>query len=342
MSALNHFQTYSQRENHVTNNTMLMLRHVYRVSPRLLEAVLQALPGEGADVAAFEIGPRFEQQVRRAHSVPDAVLSQEPLNVYLEAKHGGELYDDQLDRHIASIAEQDHPLGSAVLVGVTRDEVAADALAGWQEKAQAHKVAFVAATYRSMLDALEGACAGERDLADILDDYRAFLGGEGLLPDRHRKLAAIPGGTSWRENVAHGAYFEPASRNSKSVQAAFLGTYHNKHVSHVGRIEAVAVCRVANGALHIDEEELGPLTEAHRTRIAAIVEAAIYYPGLGTEPIRYYLVDRFAETDLRKISSGGMRGLRYFDVAELAGVSDVPQDARAEDVAEMLRGTSYA
>lgn len=57
MSAINYFQTYSQRENHVTNNTMLMLRHVYHASPRLLEKVLQAL----LDEDEVEIGPRFEQ-----------------------------------------------------------------------------------------------------------------------------------------------------------------------------------------------------------------------------------------------------------------------------------------
>ncbi|MGB6229889.1 MAG: hypothetical protein WBF53_07155 [Litorimonas sp.] len=341
MSALNHFQTYSQRENHVTNNTMLMLRHVYRTSPSLLEVVLRALPGEGADIAAFKIGPRFAQQVRGAHSVPDAVLSQEPLHIYLEAKHGGDLYGDQLDRHIASINAQNHPSGSSILVGLTRDEMAADALQGWQEKARHHDVAFVAATYRSLLDALETACADERDLVDILEDYRTFLGGEGLLPDRHRKLAAMLCGTSRRENVEHGAYYEPASRNSKWAQAAFLGTYHAKRVSHVGRIEAVAVCRVMDGALHVDEEELGSLTDAHRARIEAIVESAAYYPGLGAEAHRYYLVDQFAETNLHKKSSGGMMGHRYLDIAELAGELDVPQDATAEDVAGMLQSASY-
>ncbi|PRY91001.1 hypothetical protein [Donghicola tyrosinivorans] len=82
MTAISHFQTYSQRENHVTNNTMLMLRHVYRTSPILLENVLQALL-ENADI---EIGPRFKQQSVAGHSVPDAVLSQFALHIYVDAK----------------------------------------------------------------------------------------------------------------------------------------------------------------------------------------------------------------------------------------------------------------
>ena len=36
MSSITDFQRFSQRETHVTNNTLLVLRHLYRVSPALV------------------------------------------------------------------------------------------------------------------------------------------------------------------------------------------------------------------------------------------------------------------------------------------------------------------
>ena len=337
MTAINHFQTYSQRENHVTNNTMLMLRHVYRTSPRLLEKVLQALLEEDE----VEIGPRFEQQVGGAHSIPDAVLSHKPLHVYLEAKYGDGLYDDQLERHMRSISKNEHPTNSAFLIGLTRNATNEDDDERWKGKALEHGIAFAAASYRKLLESLEDACRAEPDLSEILDDYQTFIGGEGLLPDQHRKLVAMLCGQSWRENIAHGAYFEPAHRNPKWTRAHFVGVYRQKRVSYVGRLAAAVVCYEKDGELVVQSQEFGLLTDGHKNRIQAIIEAATYYPGFAESSHRYYVVDQFVETDLRKISPGPMLGHRYFDIAELAGVDQLSQDASSEEVAMMLRGATY-
>jgi hypothetical protein len=179
MSAINHFQTYSLRENHVTNNTMLMLRHVYRTSPRLLEDVLQALLEEDE----VEIGPRFEQQVGATYSIPDAVLSQKPLHIYVEAKHGDGLYDDQLERHMRSIAEKGHPENSAFLIGLTKNTTDEDEDERWKKQALEHGITFAATTYSELLEALSAACSDDPKLREVLEDYQTFIGGENLLPD---------------------------------------------------------------------------------------------------------------------------------------------------------------
>ncbi|MEQ9590678.1 MAG: hypothetical protein RJS97_22230 [Parvibaculaceae bacterium] len=337
MSAISHFQVYVQRENHVTNNTMLMLRHVYRTSPKSLETTLQALMEEDD----IEIGPRFEQQVGEAHSIPDAVLSQKPLHVYLEAKHGNALYDDQLERHVRSIGEKKHTENSAFLIGLTVSRVSDEDLERWRMMALEYGVTFVATTYRELLDVLSSVCANSTGLQEVLDDYQSFIGGEGLMPDQHRKLVAMLCGQSWQENIEYGVYFEPANRNPKWTRAHFIGIYHRKSISHIGRIVASAVCRMQREELIVDGEEFGEFTDEHKERIAAAINAATYYQDLAAHPHRYYLVDNYSETEVRKVSSGGMMGHRYFDIAELAGCEQWNQDASSEDVASMIRGATY-
>lgn len=338
MSAINHFQTYSQRENHVTNNTMLMLRHVYRSSPRLLEDVLQALLEEDE----VEIGPRFEQQVGAAYSIPDAVLSQKPLNIYVEAKHGDGLYDDQLERHMRSIADKGHPESSAFLIGLTKNATDKDEDERWKKQALEYGITFAATTYRELLEALGAACSVDTKLREVLDDYQTFIGGENLLPDQHRKLVAMLCGQSWRENIEYGAYFEPAHRNPKWTRAHFLGVYRLKRISHVGRLVAAAVCREKDGELIIEAEEFGLFSIEHRERVRAIIRAAeVYFKGFASESHRFYLVDQFADTDVRKTSPGGMMGHRYFDITELGGIKELGQDASSLDVATILQGVTY-
>lgn len=67
-------------KNHATNNTLLVLRYFYQSSPFKLERVLNSLLE-----VELSIGLRFDQQVREASSVPDAVIRQEPLTIVVEA-----------------------------------------------------------------------------------------------------------------------------------------------------------------------------------------------------------------------------------------------------------------
>lgn len=201
-------------------------------------------------------------------------------------------------------------------------------------------VNFAVATYCDLIATIEAIIDAEPDLVEILEDYRSFIAGEDLLPDQHRKIVAMLCGQSWMENVAHGVYFEPNGRNAKWMQAHYFGIYCNKRVSHVGRIVAAAICRKVDGELIVDVKELGSLDNDGRSRFSKIIDAAGYYENLGRDADRYYVVDRFAETDVRKASPGGMMGHRYLDIATLTGNAPMPSDC-AETVVRMLKGSEY-
>jgi hypothetical protein len=122
LSRVSHFQRFSQPENHATNNTLLVLRYFYQSSPFKVQRVLTSLLDTD-----LSIGLSFEQQVRGDASVPDALIMQEPIRIFIETKRDGTVDTVQIRRHFESIAQ--HPGGTSrgegtVLIVRTKEPIA--------------------------------------------------------------------------------------------------------------------------------------------------------------------------------------------------------------------------
>ena len=189
MSKVSYFQRFSQRENHVTNNTLLVLRYLYQSSPLKLQQVLSSFLDD-----ELEIGLSFEQQVRKSVSVPDAVIEQKPFRIVIETKLGNGLDHGQIRRHVTSM--QADPIGShfrSILIGLTPGAVTDAAEAELRDFAQQHGVQFVAVTFEDLLVALREACAEhEVGLLAIIEDWRGspYSGGSSAArPVRRARLS---------------------------------------------------------------------------------------------------------------------------------------------------------
>src|ERR1035441_45954 len=124
MSRVSHFQRFSQQENHATNNTLLLLRYFYQSSPSKMQNVMNSLLG-----TELSIGLTFEQQVRikGGTGVPDALIKQEPMRIYVETKRGGDLDIEQIRRHIETIVDIEvgtSRSGGIFLIGLTKEPIA--------------------------------------------------------------------------------------------------------------------------------------------------------------------------------------------------------------------------
>jgi hypothetical protein len=86
--------------------------------------------------------------------------------------------------------------------------------------------------------------------------------------------------------------------------------------------------------------EFGELSAVDRDNIQKMIENTEYYD-LAAEEQRYYIVDQFYETDLRKVSYGGMRGHRYFDLADLIPCFAATLETTGAEVAAQLRGKEF-
>jgi hypothetical protein len=246
MSRVSHFQRFSQPENHATNNTLLLFRYFYQSSPFKIQKALSSLLE-----TELSIGLTFEQQVKTKGdaSVPDALIKQEPMRIYIETKRYGNLDFSQIRHHFVSIAQ--HPTGlgrveGSILIGLTKEPIAdADRLALTTEAAK-QGITFAATTFSQIVEALRTQCAEfEQELLSIVEDYESYLSEQGLLEARNRWLVVFPCGVSIAENKRFGLYYEPPSRPCKR-NYRFIGVYNQKAVAYIGRVEAIAVASWSN------------------------------------------------------------------------------------------------
>jgi hypothetical protein len=332
MSRVSVFQRFSQPENHATNNTLLILRYFYQSSPFKIQRVLTSLLETD-----LSIGLAFEQQIRGDASVPDALITQEPLRIFVETKRGGVIDADQIRRHFKSIAHEQRPTARDILISLTKEQIADTVRKSLAAEAASQEIIFTAVTFSQVVEALRTQCADfERELHDIVDDYDSYLGEEGLLEERNQWLVVVPCGTSLAENVRFGLYFEPEGRPSK-LNYRFIGLYNKKTVAYVGTIEAIAIPSFG-GEEPSFVEETGRLRNKDRKRIVEAIKAASYYNDLKENPHRFYLVDHFVQTDARKTSPGGLPSLRYLDLSKTHCGLQAPQRIHYRGIGDRPEG----
>ena len=231
--------------------------------------------------------------------------------------------------------------GSAILIGLTRQRLPNNAIDRSRGNAQKSGIRLFCLTYRELALQVEEFCAEyEQDLNEIVQDYKYFLATEGLLTDPHTRLVVFPCGTSWRENIRFGLYYEPPSRPAK-LDCRFLGIYHDKQISHIGQIDTVAVYLPDNDSFQIETVEGGTLTEDQKSRIRDTIAATSYYDLKGDNH-RFYIVSQFVPTAFEKASPGGMRGHRYFDLTEYVNPGALTTDTTADILAAALRTKQFS
>jgi hypothetical protein len=337
VSRVSHFQRFSQPENHATNNTLLLLRYFYQRSPFKIQSVLTSLLE-----TELSIGLTFDQQIRGDASVPDALIKQEPMRIFIETKRGGNLDSDQIRRHLTSIAQHSARTSrgeETILIGLTKEPIADSDRKALGADAALKGITFTAVTFSQIVEGLRAQCADfEQELLSIVEDYEDYLAEEGLLEERNQWLVVFPCGTSIAENARFGLYYEPPSRPCKR-NYRFIGVYNRKTVAYVGTVEAVAVASCGDGVISFNEEA-GLLTDGHRKRITGAIEETPYYDLKGN-PHRYYLVDSFVPTEARKTSSGGIMSLRYLDLSKIVRTYNPRKDYTSEELAAALKGTTW-
>ena len=109
MRSIHYFPRYSQRENTVTNNTLLLLLRLMEASRTKFEEFVTRLAGD----ADLEFSPQWlsigQQQITRG-SVVDGYIAQESFKIAVETKLTPQFSVEQLDRHLAIFSREDHRL----------------------------------------------------------------------------------------------------------------------------------------------------------------------------------------------------------------------------------------
>ena len=327
MSRITYFPRYSTKENVVTNTTLHLFSQIYRHSTERLRDLLSYILGE-QDLA---FGVDIHQQVRSGSSVPDGVISQEPLRIILETKVDASLNVAQLLAHCDRF---DPGRRGNYLLLLSRDEQSRGQLEPVYEKAKLRGFTFKHLTFEALRDELVDSVEPyEIHLKAVVDDFVQYCADMGLLPDRRSLMRIVPCGSTANLNAKWDVYYHPADRGY--TQHEYVGIYKDKAVRYIGKISSI-VDYVANPS---GENIIvaGQYDADCAKRVAGIIQDTKTVLGWDiASDHRFFCVEKFYPTDFRKNTPGGIQGARFYD---LSGV--IREDVSVQELANELRQKTW-
>ncbi|WP_022792392.1 hypothetical protein [Marinococcus halotolerans] len=335
MSEVHYFPRYSQKENMVTNNTLLLFNRLYNHSADIFNQFLNNL----IEKENHEIDTRlsFEQQVKAKESVPDGVIHQQSFKIIIETKLYGQEHIQQLIKHHNSFNNEDQqlllwvnktPIDKAYYEKITKELTAIN-------EQRDNKIMFVPVTFKEICDKAAEIIENQHfGLGEVVEDYAAFCNEAGLIDNSHTKMRVVLASRSLEQNMEHGVYYAPSSRGYQ--QHKYLGLYGNKAVRGIGQITNSADIEYdeATGELSVIATQIEDITEAQKSIVKQVIQEGKREQGfLIAKDHRFFFVDRFEETEYKKPTPGGLMGQRYFDLADLPGFTS---ELSTKEIAELL------
>lgn len=322
MSDIHYFPRYSQRENFVTNNTLLLLYRLHQYNSLKFDRFMKALS------AAEEIEPPspglyFRQQIGTGKSVVDGFIAQGSIKIAVETKLGNTFDVAQLRNHLALLRDAEYKL--LILLSPSADESSDPALAQIKQQAKDAGIQTLSASFEELICHAR-ACLSEHDeeMRALVDDYEGFCSDMNLLPTDRYSLFVPPCSVSFKENVEFALYYCPVTWTRRN--AAYLGVYADKAVRKIGRISKVVACEVDPDSDTVrSSETTARLTRDEERRILGATRAALKHSWDLRTGTKFFLCDELVDTDFRKESPGGIRGHLYFDLRDLLH-GKVPED----------------
>lgn len=335
---IHYFQRYHEKENVATANTMLLLSRLYSYSA---DKFFRFLKSEYfSDSFSHEIV--FTLQEKSVDSIPDATITQDSFKIVVETKMTDWFYEDQLLRHLNSFNDENYKVMITLAPELMEEKKKADFEKKLKEynATQHHPVLHINTTFEAMANAI-GEVLDDRDydMQDVLTDYLNYCYTDGLIPvsNSWKFMRVQLASTTFDFNIESNVYYDNAERGFRAHDT--LGLYKNKSVRAVGKVVArITAIESEDGVEY--EVEHGELTNERKETIAKAMEDGDSHGyDLRTIKHRYFFVERFYETDFKKITPRAPMGSRVFDLTQVLGTEDIPD---TENLARILMNETWS
>lgn len=344
MSRVHYFQRYSQKENMVTNNTLLLFSRLYNHSPTRFEDFLNALSGDNN--LSFEVGMQFAQQQgnTKKTSVPDGLMTQKSVKVVIETKLYGNHGISQLLNHLGSFNNENTQV-LLLLDPRKPDDTLMSSLVekvnGYNQKNE-QNIVCLATTFTDIVSHFEDILFEyDLELKDILEDYRDFCGSMSLMPRDEFIMRALVTGTTFEDNMKYGVYYDPVDRGFAAHE--YIGLYRNKSVRGIGRVKKVvhAELNKSTGKLRAIKFIKGDkLTDIESQRVIDIMRVADEQHGWDVySGHQFFITDGFESTRFNKTTKYPIQRSKFFDLGTVLELEELPSD---KDIALLLRDKSWS
>lgn len=337
MSSIHYFPRYSQKENMVTNNTLLLFSRLYNHSNDQFNRFINTL-FEGSNIEQLDTTIQFHQQVRNKRSVPDAVIEQQSFKVIIETKLYGQENIKQITKHCDSFNNEDRQIFLWINKESISKQYYKEIISALNEinEQKGKKISFVPTTFKDICRAFNEVLSQfDREMIALVEDYEAFCYESRLIDNADTKMRVVLAGTTFEQNLQYNIYYAPSDRGYQ--KHLYLGLYKNKAVRAVGKLISSADIRYdqKNDKIEINETQLGTITDNQKMDVKkVIIEAKENFGYDLIEGHRFFFVEKFYETEHLKPTKGALMGQKYFDLADIKGYST---DMDAEKIANLIR-----
>lgn len=332
---IHYFQRYHEKENVATANTMLLLSRLYSYSS---DKFFRLLKSEFFS-DSFEPEIVFNLQEKSIDSIPDATITQESFKIVVETKLSDWFYSDQLLRHLKSFRDEKYK----VMITLAPEMMNPDKKKEFEEilkeynTSHTYPVMHVNTIFERLVNAIREVI-DDRDyeMQEVLEDYLNYCYNDKLIlvSDAWKRMRVQLAGTTFDFNVSENLYYDNLDRGFSAHD--YLGLYKEKSVRAIGKINAIITAVTTESGLAY-QVELGELTEERKQQIGRAIEDGKNY-GYVLDATRYFFVEKFYETDFKKITPRAPMGSRVFDLTQILETEKLPG---TQEIAEQLSARTW-
>ncbi len=335
---IHYFQRYHSKENVATANTMLLLSRLYKYSSdKFFKLLKDSYFGD-----MFEPELIFNLQERNKGSVPDATITQESFKIVVETKLADNFDIGQLERHLNSFKNESYK----VLITLAPEQMNKSMSKQVNNMIHEHNkscndnpVIHINTTFEMLIESVERVLdERDYDMQDILEDYRDYCYSSYLIAksDSWKYMYGRLTSRTFDFNMRENMYYSNISSGFRPHD--YLGLYANKSIRAVGKITAIITAVLGENGLEYNAE-FGELTEEYEKKIKFAIEDAKNNYGYILNANRYFFVDKFYETDFRKVTNYAPRGHRVFNLSYILDTQKIPTSVK--EIAESLKNKTW-
>jgi len=333
MSSIHYFQRYSQKENVITNNTLLLFSRLYNESPLKFKHFLNALTNE----FDINVGIDFNQQTKGKGSIPDGAITQESFKIAIETKLSDNFSILQLTNHLNSFGNESTKILLALSPKKINNKTHQTIINNVKEfslKSEAN-INFISTTFKEIVLKFRDTINDyDIELNSIIDDFEDFCITVGMIRKNEFRMLTVACGWTLKDNFKNNNYYDPANRGYSYL--SHLGIYNDKSVRGIGKIENIITANMEeSGNLIILNTTNGEITQKQKNSIIQMIQDAKDNLGWNiSQNHKFFCVDKFIPTDFKKMSKNGLLGKKYFNLNSMLGKEKFEN---TNEIAELLK-----
>ena len=309
-----YFQRYHSKENVDTANAMLLLSRLYLNSPKSFFSFLNNLV-EDIDI---DVELKVVLQEKNKSSVPDAAIMQESFKIAVETKLHNNFAEKQLLHHLASLEGYNYKF----LMTLDPREMESNLKQKIDSECKNKNVIHINLTFKKLIEAVKEVVDDrDIDMQNIIADYERYCYDSDLIPDDWKRMRVVLSGTSFESNKANNLYSHESSRGYSPH--TYIGLYTDKSVRAIGKINSIFDAALKNNKAQFAKKS---------------IEEGKW--------LRFFIVDKFYDTDFKKITPRAPMGSRMFDLVDEIN-KIMPEDSKIEElpetskIAELLKNCTW-